>query len=54
LSYFLILYITLCSGIGPQFRNIEMRYFLQADVILLIPAAFMINNLYSRFTGKKD
>lgn len=54
LSYFLILYITLCSGIGPQFRNIEMRYFLQADVIMLIPAAFVINMLYNRLRGKKE
>ncbi len=54
LSYFLILYITLCAGVGPQFRNIEMRYFLQADIIMLIPAAFVIANIYGRIAGKKE
>jgi len=53
--FFGILYLYLCFGTSPQCRNIEMRYFLQADVFMLIPAAFIItrinfiSNLLQRF-----
>ena len=40
-SFFGMLYFYLCFGTSPQCRNIEMRYFLQADVLMLIPAAFI-------------
>jgi hypothetical protein len=40
--FFAMLYIYLCAGTSPQCRNIEMRYFLQADVLMIIPAAFLI------------
>jgi hypothetical protein len=43
--YFLIVYLFLCAGTGTQTRNIEMRYFLHPDLILLFPAAFLINRL---------
>ncbi len=46
LSYFLFLYLFLCAGTSLQMRNIEMRYFLPSDVLLLIPASFLINSLY--------
>jgi hypothetical protein len=52
LCYFLLLYILLCAGVGPQFRNIEMRYFLPADILLLIPGAFMFNNILERIKTK--
>ncbi|HET8647000.1 MAG TPA: hypothetical protein VFO85_16005, partial [Vicinamibacteria bacterium] len=45
LSFFVLLYLTLCAGTSPQLRNIEMRYFLPADVLLLIPAAGLISRL---------
>lgn len=43
--FFAMLYIYLCFGTSPQCRNIEIRYFLQADVLMLIPAAFLIVKL---------
>lgn len=57
--FFLMLYIYLCFGTSPQCRNIEMRYFLQADVLLLIPAAFvfakinLIDKTIHRFLPEK-
>ena len=52
--YFISLYVLLCSGTAPQFRNIEMRYFLPADILMLIPAAFVFNNFYERFFQKNN
>ena len=46
LGYFLLLYLMLCAGTSLQMRNIEMRYFLPADVLMLIPASFLVNSLY--------
>lgn len=43
--FFLFLYIILCFGVGPQFRNIEIRYFLPADILLLIPAGALFSEL---------
>jgi hypothetical protein len=43
--FFMLLYVYLCFGTSPQCRNIEMRYFLQADVLLLIPAAFALTKI---------
>ena len=37
LGFFIMLYLSLCAGTGPLMRNIEIRYFLPADVLLLIP-----------------
>lgn len=42
LLYPLSLYLVLCFGTGVQFRNIEMRYFLHADLILLFSASYII------------
>lgn len=42
LSYFLLAYLALCAGTLPQMRNIEIRYFLQADILLIIPAGFTL------------
>ncbi len=39
LLFFLTTYLLLCGGTAIQLRNIEMRYFLPADVLLLVPAA---------------
>jgi hypothetical protein len=49
--FFGMLYIYLCAGTSPQCRNIEMRYFLQADVLLIIPAAFLLakSSIVERF-----
>jgi hypothetical protein len=52
LLYFMLLYFYLCFGTGDQCRNIEIRYFLPADILLLIPAAFFIEGfLKKRNTG---
>jgi hypothetical protein len=37
LGFFVLLYMSLCAGTGPLMRNIEIRYFLPADVLLIIP-----------------
>ena len=40
--FFITLYFTLCFGTSVQFRNIEMRYFLPADVLLIFPASYFL------------
>lgn len=40
--FFLFIYITLCFGTSPQMRNIEIRYFLHPDTLLIIPASYAI------------
>lgn len=52
LLFFLSLYLILCFGTLPQMRNIEMRYFLHADVLLIIPAAFMLEKIKSLLKAK--
>ncbi len=57
--FFSSIYLVLCFGTKPFMRNIEIRYFLPADILLLIPAAYTIyhllyektysNSLYHRF-----
>lgn len=42
LGFFVVFYLTLCAGTSPQMRNIEMRYFLQADILMLFPAAWLL------------
>ncbi len=37
--FFLSVYVTLCFGTAPFMRNIEIRYFLVPDVLLLISAS---------------
>ena len=51
--FFILLYFSLCFGTGPQFRNIEMRYFLPADLLLLIPASVTLKKMIDTF-GKKN
>jgi hypothetical protein len=53
IGYWLFLYVALCAGTGPMFRNIEVRYFMHTDVVLLIPAAFFIKNLYTTIFREK-
>lgn len=42
LLFFLSLYIALCFGTGVNFRSIEIRSFLPADILLLFPVSFTI------------
>lgn len=53
LMYFITLYLLLCAGTGEQFRNIEIRYFLPADVLLLIPASYLFYFLHERYILKR-
>ncbi len=46
--YFLIWYFVLCFG----YRNIEIRYFLSTDVLLLIPASIPIYLFINRYFSK--
>lgn len=46
----LFMYVFICYFI----RQVEMRYLLQADVVLLIPAFYLINLLISKFLIKKQ
>jgi hypothetical protein len=39
------LYLLLCAGTWVQCRNIELRYFLPADILLLIPAGCLLHAL---------
>ena len=48
ISFFLLLYGTLCWGGTPQMRNIEIRYFIHADILLLFPAAFLIRSIFEK------
>lgn len=47
LLFFLSVYFILCFGTSPFMRNIEIRYFLSQDVLLLIPGAYLVNYLLS-------
>jgi len=49
LLFTVISYGAICFGTSPQFRNIEMRYFLPADILLLIPAAWLIASVTQRY-----
>jgi len=54
LSFFLVLYVSLCAGTGPQFRNIEMRYFLHPDVLLLFPASWLMVLVFDKMRRKSS
>ncbi len=52
--YAVFLYLVLCAGTAEQMRNIEMRYFVPADVLLLLPAAFLFSlPQYRQNAGKE-
>jgi hypothetical protein len=57
LGFFISFYFSLSFGTSPQLRNIEIRYFLMADILLLIPASFLISiaaqKLFLRLAGNK-
>lgn len=55
--FFLMVYISLCFGTSPQMRNIEIRYFLHPDILLIIPASYtvyVITNLIKLRKGKTN
>jgi hypothetical protein len=49
--FFTVFYALQCGGTSPQMRNIEMRYFLHADVLLLFPAAWLMARFNKRTTA---
>lgn len=54
LMTFLAIYLSLCAGTSPQMRNIEMRYFIHADILLLFPAAYLIYQIIQRIFPTKE
>lgn len=48
LIYFLLWYLVICFG----YRNMEIRYFLMNDILLLIPASISIIFLFDRIGSK--
>ncbi len=52
LTYFVIIYVFICAGTGTQTRNIEMRYFIHADLLFLFPAAYLINHFLNNKISK--
>lgn len=48
LTYWGILYLALCAGTGPMFRNVEIRYLLHPDVLMLLPATYFIGKFLFR------
>jgi hypothetical protein len=54
LGFFALLYLALCAGTGPQYRNIEMRYFLHPDLLLLFPASWLLVRSYEFFRRKTN
>lgn len=49
-AYFVIWYITLSFG----YRNIEVRYFLMNDILLLIPSSVVLLKLFSKADTNKQ
>jgi hypothetical protein len=47
-------YLLICFGTMPQLRNIEMRYLLPVDVLLLIPASIVIQTLLLKIYKQKQ
>ncbi|MDB5256733.1 MAG: hypothetical protein JWM14_1428 [Chitinophagaceae bacterium] len=43
LFFFVSWYILICWGPSGQMRNIEMRYLLQVDTLMIIPASYFIS-----------
>lgn len=54
LAFPVLLYLTLCFGTGVQFRNMEIRYFLHADVALLFSAGYFCYYLYGLLGSRKE
>lgn len=48
LGYFSLLYLYLCFGTTRQCRNIEVRFFLLADTLLLLPAGYWLGFMFSK------
>ena len=53
LFYFASVYIILCFGTSPFMRNIEIRYFLPADILLIFPASFIFERVVRTYLFKR-
>lgn len=53
-SYFVMWYLLLCAGTSVQLRDIEIRYFLPADILMLIPASAVFQMLINKTKKSKD
>jgi hypothetical protein len=52
LVYFTLFYLLMCFGNTSMLRNIEMRYFLHADLLMLLPLAFYLSERYETFRSR--
>ncbi|HAP00487.1 MAG TPA: hypothetical protein DCQ93_01055 [Bacteroidetes bacterium] len=50
--FFVLVYFILCFGTSVQMRNIEMRYFLQPDIMMLFPAAFLFDKFFGKYFSR--
>ena len=48
LLFFVVIYLTLCFGTAPFMRNVEIRYFLPADILLLLSASYLLSFLFKK------
>lgn len=46
--FFIAIYFVLSFGTSPFMRNIEVRYFLPADILLLFPASLFIHKILNK------
>lgn len=49
LVYVIGWYLLLCGGMATQMRNMEMRYLLPADVLLIFPAGYFLERFLTFF-----
>ena len=54
LLFFMSVYFTLSFGTSPFMRNIEIRYFLQTDILLLISSSILFEKLSNILNVRKN
>ena len=53
LLYFGSVYFVLCFGTSPFMRNIEIRYFLPADILLILSSSYLFDKILSFYYVRK-
>ena len=51
LLFFSLWYLSISAGDPHLLRNVEMRYLIQCDTLLIIPAAYLLHSCYEAFIG---
>jgi Ca2+/Na+ antiporter len=52
-AFFIVWYSVICFGDTYHLRNIEMRYLFQTDVLLILPAAYLLHQWSLWMCSKK-